>query len=141
MVRNNKTTLAKLLSLLLTATLCFTVFTVPVSAEDSDGSPKQKDEKTKLTFLEDVDPEASEPTEPVVPVYEYGRWNRVHSLPATFEKNFILSPELKAYSIRKYESIVESILEPEMSDLEKYYTLAIWLNRHVSYDWDFWPAG
>ena len=141
MVRNNKTTLAKLLSLLLTITLCFTVFTMPVSAESSDGSPKQKDEKTKLTFLEDVDPEASEPTEPVVPVYEDGRWNRVHSLPATFEKNFILSPELKEYSIRKYESIVESILEPEMSDLEKYYTLAIWLNRHVSYDWDFWPAG
>ena len=141
MVRNNKTTLAKLLSLLLTATLCFTVFTVPVSAEDSDGSPKQKDEKTKLTFLEDVDPEASEPTEPVVPVYEYGRWNRVHSLPATFEKNFILSPELKEYSIRKYESVVSAILEPDMSDLEKYYTLAIWLNRHVSYDWNFWPAG
>ena len=65
----------------------------------------------------------------------------MHSLPATFEKNFILSPELKAYSIRKYESVVSAILEPEMSDLEKYYTLAIWLNRHVSYDWDFWPAG
>ena len=141
MVRNNKTTLAKLLSLLLTVTLGFTVFTIPVSAEDSDGSPKQKDEKTKLTFLEDVNPDEPEPSEPVVPIYEYGRWNRVHSLPATFEKNFILSPELKAYSIRKYESVVSAILEPEMSDLEKYYTLAIWLNRHVSYDWDFWPAG
>jgi len=141
MVRNNKTTSAKLLSLLVTVTLCFTVFTIPVSAEDSDGSPKQKDEKTKLTFLEDVNPDEPEPSEPVVPIYEYGRWNRVHSLPATFEKNFILSPELKAYSIRKYEAVVSAILEPEMSDLEKYYTLAIWLNRHVSYDWDFWPAG
>ena len=141
MVRNNKTTLAKLLSLLLTVTLGFTVFTIPVSAEDSDGSPKQKDEKTKLTFLEDVNPDEPEPSEPVVPIYENGRWNRVHSLPATFEKNFILSPELKAYSIRKYESVVSAILEPEMSDLEKYYTLAIWLNRHVSYDWNFWPAG
>ena len=141
MVRNNKTTSAKLLSLLVTVTLCFTVFTVPVSTEDSDGSPKQKDEKTKLTFLEDVNPDEPEPSEPVVPIYEYGRWNRVHSLPATFEKNFILSPELKAYSIRKYESVVSAILEQDMSDLEKYYTLAIWLNRHVSYDWDFWPAG
>ena len=140
MVRNNKTTLAKLLSLLVTATLCFTVFTVPVSAEDSDGSPKQKDEKIKLTFLEDVDPEEPEPAV-VEPIYEYGFWNRVHSNPAVFEKNFILSPELKEYSIRKYESVVSAILEKDMSDLEKYYTLAIWLNRHVSYDWDFWPAG
>lgn len=141
MVRNNKTTLAKLLSLLLTLTLGFTVFTIPVSAESSDGSPKQKDEKTKLTFLEDVNPDEPEPSEPVVPIYENGRWNRVHSNPAVFEKNFILSPELKEYSIKKYKSVVSAILEPEMSDLEKYYTLAIWLNRHVSYDWDFWPAG
>ena len=140
MVRNNKTTLAKLLSLLLTVTLCFTVFTIPVSAESSDGSPTQKEEKTKLTFLEDVDPEEPEPAV-VEPIYEYGTWNRVHSNPAVFEKNFILSPELKEYSIRKYESVVSAILEKDMSDLEKYYTLAIWLNRHVSYDWDFWPAG
>ena len=140
MVRNNKTTLAKLLSLLLTVTLCFTVFTIPVSAASSDGSTEQKDEKTKLTFLEDVDPEEPEPAV-VEPIYEYGFWNRVHSNPAVFEKNFILSPELKEYSIRKYESVVSAILEQDMSDLEKYYTLAIWLNRHVSYDWDFWPAG
>ena len=85
MVRNNKTTLAKLLSLLLTVTLCFTVFTMPVSAESSDGSPEQKDEKTKLTFLEDVDPEEPEPAV-VEPIYEYGTWNRVHSNPAVFEK-------------------------------------------------------
>ena len=140
MVRNNKTTSAKLLSLLLTITLCFTIFTIPVSAESSDGSPTQKEEKTKLTFLEDVDPEEPEPAV-VEPIYEYGTWNRVHSNPAVFEKNFILSPELKEYSIRKYESVVSAILEQDMSDLEKYYTLAIWLNRHVSYDWDFWPAG
>ena len=135
----NKTITAKLFSLLVAATLCFTVFTVPVSAKDSDGDPNKKDEKTKLTFLEDVDSEEPEPTV-VEPVFENGRWDKVHSNPATFEKNFILSPKQKEYSIKKYEAVATAILEPEMSDLEKYYTLAIWLNHHVNYDWLFWPS-
>ncbi len=52
MVRINKTIPAKLFSVLVAATLCFTVFTVPVSAEDSDGNPEKTDEKSKLFFLE-----------------------------------------------------------------------------------------
>lgn len=139
MGRKKKPTSAKVLSLLVAVVFCLTVFTVPVSAEGSDGNPKQKDEKTKIDFLDDVDTEEPEPSV-VEPEYKYGRWDKVHSNPGTFEKNFILSPEQKEYSIKKYEAVVSAILEPEMSDLEKYYTLAIWLNHHVNYDWLFWPG-
>ena len=140
MIRSNKTTPAKILSLLVAAALCFTVFTVPVSAEDSAAGSEKKDEKTKTTFIDDVDYDDPEP-EVVVPVFNDGRWNRVHSNPATFEKNFKLTPEEKEYSITGYEKVISEILEPDMSDLEKYYTLATWLNHYVDYDWDFWPGG
>lgn len=137
-----KTQPAKILSLLVAATLCFTVFTVPVSAEDSDWGKEKKDEKSKLFLLEEMNTDESEPAE-VVPVFskEEGTWTRVHSNPATFQKNYILSPEKKEYSIKGYEDVISQVLKPKMSDLEKYYTLAIWLNRYVDYDWGFWPGG
>ena len=144
MVRSEKTVLAKLLSLLVAVTLCLTVFTVPVSAKASNGNLKQKDKQPKITYLEGVNTEeVPPPKENLVPIYdeETGRWDRVHTNPATYEKNYILSPEQKEYSIKKYKAVVTAILEPEMSDLEKYYTLAIWLNHHVNYDWDFWSGG
>ena len=140
MVRKKKTTLAKFFSLLVAVTLCLTVFTAPVSAENGDENPVQNNEKTKTIFLDQIDPEQAEPAV-VEPVYENGRWMRVHSIPATFEKNYILSPEQKEYAITSYENVIADILKPDMSDLEKYYTLALWLNKYVEYDWDFWPAG
>ena len=128
MVRKNNTTLAKLFSLLAAVILCLTVFTVPVLAEDSDESTEQKDGKSKLYYLQEVDTDEVAPAV-VEPIFEDGIWDKVHSNPGTFEKNLNLSPELKEYSIKKYQEVVSDILEPDMSDLEKYYTLAIWLNR------------
>ena len=135
-----KSTLAKLFSLLVAVILCLTVFVVPVSAEGSDDSQDQENGKTKLMYLEKVDTDEEEP-EVVVPIFEDGLWNKVHSNPGTFEKNYKLSPELKEYAITTYEDVVSEVLDPEMSDLEKYYTLAIWLNRYVSYDWNLWSGG
>ena len=140
MVRKNNKKIAKLFALLIFVTLCFTVFAVPVSAEGSDGSSEQEVEKSKLLFLKDMNTDEVVPAV-VEPIYANGAWNRVHSNPATFEKNFILSPEQKEYSITNLEKVISDNLTPDMSDLEKYYTLAIWLNHYVNYDWAFWPSG
>ena len=60
-------------------------------------------------------------------------YSRVHKDPATFEKNFDLTPAQKEYTITKINDVVSKITKPEMSDLEKYYRLAVWENRHVKY--------
>ncbi len=62
----------------------------------------------------------------------------VHADQSTFEKNTCLSVDQKEYTITECEKVVSEILTPEMSDLEKYYTLAIWARKRVVYDWDFW---
>ena len=144
MVRKNKTKSAKLFSLLAALILCFTVFTVPVSAEDNDGSPEQKGKELKLMYLQDakdgVDEDEPEVVEPIYDAEE-GRWNRMHSDMRVFDRNQALSPELKEDTIKYCEDVVSMNLTEDMSDLEKYYTLAIWLNKHVNYDWNFWPGG
>ena len=61
MVRNNKTALVKFFSLMVAVILCFTVFTVPVLAEDGVDDPEKKDEKSKIVFLEDVNTDEEEP--------------------------------------------------------------------------------
>lgn len=65
----------------------------------------------------------------------------VHADPATFEKNFVLSIDQKEYTITEIEKVVKQITNDNMSDLEKYYTLAIWANKHVIYDDKFWSGG
>ena len=50
----------------------------------------------------------------------------VHSDPSTFEKNFVLTVDQKEYTITEIDKVVNEILNDNMSDLEKYYTLAIW---------------
>ena len=64
--------------------------------------------------------------------------SHVHEDPATFQKNFVLSVDQKQYTITECERVVSEIIKPEMSDLEKYYTLAIWANKRVVYDWELW---
>ena len=65
----------------------------------------------------------------------------VHSDPSTFEKNFVLTVDQKEYTITEIDKVVNEILNDNMSDLEKYYTLAIWANKRVEYDGDFWSGG
>ena len=62
----------------------------------------------------------------------------VHKNPETFEKNFDLTWEQKEETIKKINEFVEEKINPGMSDLEKYYTLAAEANKLATYDWDFW---
>lgn len=47
----------------------------------------------------------------------------------------------KKYAIQKCERIAAFVTDPEMSDIEKYYKLALWENDHVTYDNEFWCGG
>ena len=65
----------------------------------------------------------------------------VHKDPSTFKKNYDLKPEQKKAVIVESEDVVNTIIKPNMSDLEKYYTLAKWVNKRAIYDWNFWSGG
>ena len=52
-----------------------------------------------------------------------------------------MSIDQKQYAINKINKTVAIVTDPEMSDLEKYYRLALWENDHVTYDNDFWNGG
>ena len=129
MIRNSKTTAALLFSLLFAVVAFLTVFTSPVMAAD-DGTAEHKDKQTILKEMAE-DPES----------FEESGLTGMHKDPTVFQKNFDLSPELKEETITACEDFVSKHLTDGMSDLEKYYTLAIELNKHVSYDWDFWSGG
>lgn len=51
MVRNNKTRLSSIISLLLAVILCFTVFTSSVSAEDGKGKQEKRIRRAKSRIL------------------------------------------------------------------------------------------
>ena len=140
MTRNRKTKFASFFPLLIAIILCFAFFAAPVSAEDGQGSPEQKGKEIKLMYLKGANDTASE-SEPVVPVCRNGRWIRLHSDPRVSESNFVLSPEQKEYAITECEKVASEIRDSSKSDLERYYKLAIWLNKYVNYDWEFWPGG
>ena len=67
----------------------------------------------------------------------------VHADPATFQKNWDLTPAQKEYTITECEKVVSALekTKPDMSDLEKYFALALWADQRVEYDWDFWYNG
>ena len=111
MVKTVKKTGAILFSLLFTAILISASFTAPVSAKKAHISAKDSGK------------------------------SGVHADISTFEKNFSLSVAQKKYAIVKIDRIVSILLDPDMSDLEKYYRLALWENDHVTYDYDFWSGG
>ena len=67
-----------------------------------------------------------------------GNGTGVHQDPATFQKNYCLSVDQKTYAIEEIDRVVSRIIKPDMSDLEKYYTLALWEYKRVKYDNDFW---
>ena len=128
MRRNSKTTAAILFSLLFAVVISLTAFTATVSAADSDKDPTGKVDKKEL-YKDAI--ESGEQIE----------GQGVHADPATFEKNFCLSADQKEYTITEIEKVISYYLKPEMSDLEKYYTLAKWANQRVVYDNDFWSGG
>ena len=106
---------AIILSILMSLALLLTLSPAPVFAENTLG----------------VSPDYSS-------AYESG--SGVHQDPAVFEKNFILTPAQKKIAINKCLEGT-SLLTDDMSDLEKYYMLALWENYSVKYDNDFWPGG
>ncbi len=71
---------------------------------------------------------------------EHSDGTGVHQDPATFQKNYCLSVDQKTYAISEIDRVVSRIIKPEMSDLEKYYTLALWEYKRVKYDNDFWSG-
>ena len=112
----------------------FSSATLTVSAEKTkdDLTPKEKSQIEKELKIGEDDGEFDPNADP----YETGVG--VHADPAVFEKDFCLTVDQKIYTITEIERVVSEIIKPEMSDLEKYYTLAIWVNKHVEYDWEFW---
>ena len=127
MRRNSKTTAALLFSLLFAVVVSFTVFTTIVLAKESDQKPVDKKEifKEAVESGEDID------------FGEDPDVTGVHADPTVFEKNFCLSVAEKKYTITEIERVISYYIKPEMSDLEKYYTLAKWTNQRVVYDHDF----
>ena len=130
MKRNSKTTAALLFALLFAVVISLTAFTAPVLAEGGKDDTGKIDKKE---LNEELLKEIEENGE-----VEEEEGTGVHQDPETFRKNFRLSPEQKEYTITAIEDIVSNVLDPNMSDLEKYYTLAVWQNMHVTYDSEFW---
>ena len=144
MIANNKRTVAVFFILLFAATMVFLSLQDPAWAKDREKNGQESLTAKKIELLRkaapaDVKADAAE-TEGTEETEEAEEGSGVHADPATFEKNFLLSPEQKAWTIRECERVVSEILNPDMSDLEKYYTLAVWVNQHVEYDWEFWKG-
>ena len=76
-----------------------------------------------------------------IPLEDPAWASAAHKDPATFKKNYDLKPEQKKAVIVETEDVVNTIIKPNMSDLEKYYTLAKWVNKRAIYDWNFWSGG
>ena len=132
MKKTSKNSVGKIFLLLtLVIMLSSTKLNVFAEGDKEDMTPKKmselkKDEKDDDDYDPDADP------------YETG--TGVHADPAVFEKDFGLTVGQKIYTITEMEKVVSEIIEPDMSDLEKYYTLAIWVNKRVHYDWEFWSG-
>ena len=133
---------AIILSILMSLALLITMSAAPVFAVSSvpEGAGKE-DPDTKLKLYE----EAKEVAEKALgessdysSAYDSG--TGVHQDPAVFEKNFILTPAQKEIAITRCLEATD-LLNDDMSDLEKYYMLALWENYSVKYDSDFWPGG
>ena len=124
-MRKSRVTFARFFSLMLAFSMVFVSFAGSAWAADSEPEPLDKkqflDEEVKEKY-EEENPEGI----------------GLHADPATFEKNLDLSRDQKEQTITYMDQVVSEIIKPEMSDLEKYYTLAVWLNEHVNYDWEFW---
>ena len=129
MRNNSKTKAAVVFSMLFAVVFSLAVFTAPVSAADSAKAGVAQGPKT--VYLKALETSG---------LNENKRGGSTHADPATFEKNFCLSAAQKEYTITEIERVVARILKPGMSDLEKYYRLAVWENKRAKYDWEFWDG-
>ena len=119
------------LAILAAALLCFVFSATPSFAGQSSSelTPAKKAEMEKEYGMDEGDNLQGDP-------YETGRG--VHADPETFKKDFHLTFDQKEYTIKEMQRVINEIIGPNMSDLEKYYVLARWVNKHVNYDWQFW---
>ncbi len=131
-----------ILSILMSLALLLTlpVTSVFASSYEPEGAGKE-DPKTKLKLYEEAK-EAAEKTLGESSDYSsaYDSGTGVHQDPAVFEKNFVLTPAQKEIAIKRCLEGT-ALLTDDMSDLEKYYMLALWENYSVKYDSEFWPGG
>ena len=134
--------ISMILSILISLALLLILSAASVFAASSEpeGAGKE-DPNTKLKLYE----EAKEAAEKVMgessdysSAYDAG--TGVHQDPTVFEKNFSLTPAQKEIAIARCLD-GRKLLNDDMSDLEKYYMLALWENYSVKYDSDFWPGG
>lgn len=123
---NCKRASAIMFSLLIATVISIAVFADPVSAVENEGA---KVDKVPQTFSLGASGAGDR---------EDGRG--VHGDPTTFEKNFCLSVDQKEYAISEIDRVVSRLIKPGMSDLEKYFTLAVWEYKHVKYDNSFWSG-
>ncbi len=64
----------------------------------------------------------------------------VHANIETFQKNYELTIDQKKEAIDTIERAVATVTDTDMSDLEKYYRLALWENDRATYDNEFWSG-
>jgi len=126
MVRKSRRIFTVVFMLLFAVTMLFTSFADTAWAENGEEEMTPKEKALSEASSNDGDEEDKE---------------YVHRDITTFEKNFDLTVDQKIYTITEIEKVVDEIIDPEMSDLEKYYTLACWVNNRVKYDGDFWNGG
>ena len=131
------------LSILVSLVLVFILSVASVFAASSEPEgPGKEDPGTKLKLYEGAKKAAEdiiEESSDYSSAYDSG--TGVHQDPTVFEKNFDLTPAQKKTTIKTIEDGVSTYLDDDMSDLEKYYMLALWENYSVKYDSEFWPGG
>ena len=127
MTAKNRIPFVMLFSLMIATAAFFMSFAEPVwAAEGDDGSAPDKTKYLLKTFSVDEETDGQQ---------------GVHHNKSTFTKNFVLSNKQKEETIAAIEKVVADNIKPGMSDLEKYYTLAIEANKIAEYDWEFWSGG
>ena len=130
-----------ILSILISLTLLMILPMATVYADDNEG-PGQGDPKEKYEQSETSKKEAKETAEDATDEeIDLISGTGVHKDPTVFEKNFCLTPAQKKQAITTIEDAVSKYAKPGMSDLEKYYMLALYENYSVKYDSNFWPGG
>lgn len=127
MIRNKKATVALCFFLALAVSILFIPPADTAWAEEGGGDAPDKAKYLLKAFSSDDEDEDDD-----------GDGCGLHRNKDTFQKNFALSDEQKRDTITRIDEIVKEKIKPGMSDLEKYYTLAVEANKIAEYDWDFW---